>query len=411
MNNDFGHMNISRGLSVIVFALSIQISHSQGLSLTEPQRLYERAVDYYDKEDFVNAYHSVQKSIELAPANTEAYLLRARLHEFNREYDKALPDYTVYIERRTEQQLDIYEALFLRAQLYHKTSRYEEALADFKRLLKLKPRETNVILYRQTRFEPGIDRIMTAHQHVRDDIYQYMGLCYLEMKQYPNAVLMFDSAIFINPRDADYYYHKGFALQQSALTALAIKQYHAALGLEENHAAAVQQLALLEDGENTLERLSAGIEVNPTYPYSYFQRAQIYMAQNNNKLALDDYNRGIELLGKDSDVFVNRALLKEKLRDFDGAEQDYLKAIDIQVNNEKAYLNLANLYVKRRQYQESIPYYNLAIFYYPAYALAYFNRSIANYYLRNLDSACADLTRALELGYQTPENMAKEFCK
>ena len=77
---------------------------------------------------------------------------------------------------------------------------------------------------------------------------------------------------------------------------------------------------------------------------------------------------------------------------------------------EEAYLNRGNLYMKMEQYDKALRDYNTAIFYYPKYSVAYYNRGIANYNIGKKDEACLDISKSRDLGYEKARDTLGKMC-
>jgi len=397
---------------LLVFITSGRPGFCQGKYISEYERLYERALAYYEQEDLENALTSINKSIEVYPGNSAAYLLKAQVLESKKRFDEALLNYNLYLEWEPDNK----HAVFMKSLLLYRLNRFDEAITDFKRILNLKSTETNVILYKQTKFESGVNEIFTTEKNNNDYIYHYIALCFIGLEMYQQASQFLDSAILQNAFDPDYYYHRGLAKEKSGNLMDAISDYQNCLKINPEHAYAKYHLTSLsrnndENSESYIILLNENILLNPEYPYPYLERAYHFMRNKNYAAALQDFNSAISRTSEDSDAYLNRGIVKEHLKDFKGAEKDYLSAIKLEIDNEKAYLNLGNLYVNTKQYEKSLYYYGLAIFYRGDYALAYYNRAIAYYYLKQNNLACEDLTKARILLYEPAESTYARMCQ
>jgi len=75
-------------------------------------------------------------------------------------------------------------------------------------------------------------------------------------------------------------------------------------------------------------------------------------------------------------AYYNRGNIKNRMRDFEGAIQDYTTAMTLQ----------------------------------PNFAEAFYNRALTLIYLKNTKDACLDLSKAGELGVQDAYNVIKRYC-
>ena len=117
--------------------------------------------------------------------------------------------------------------------------------------------------------------------------------------------------------------------------------------------------------------------------------------------------------GQTASEYFKRAYYKKS--DHYGAISDYIKAIELNPNNDEmsyinnngeklyfsnhhAYYNIGVYKAKLKDYNGAISDYTKAIELNPNYTKAYYNRGIAKENLGDLNGACADWKKAAELG-------------
>jgi len=101
---------------------------------------------------------------------------------------------------------------------------------------------------------------------------------------------------------------------------------------------------------------------------------------------------------KETQKYLNSALVKIDNSDFDGALNDLNKAIELSPKNFKLYFTRGNTYFNKQQYNNAIADYDKAIALNEKYTDAYFNRGNTYQLLNNNDKACADYITAYKLG-------------
>ena len=134
---------------------------------------------------------------------------------------------------------------------------------------------------------------------------------------------------------------------------------------------------------------------NPEEPVGYAFKGR---EQNSPKRELFYYDKAISLLStEDVNLFFNRAAAKYDLRDFNGALEDYNKAISLEDEG-------ADIYCNRAKTKMKLGYKNLAILDFDkAIALERFNdtfyleRAIAKAECSNLEGSLRDLDKAISL--------------
>ncbi len=92
-----------------------------------------------------------------------------------------------------------------------------------------------------------------------------------------------------------------------------------------------------------VEDYNKAIELNPKDAASYLNRGRAYSGKKNYDLAILDYNKTIELNPQDSTAYFNRGDAYEKKGNVQQAVGDYQKAVGLDAGNEPAKNNLKRL--------------------------------------------------------------------
>ncbi|MDY7004192.1 MAG: tetratricopeptide repeat protein [Cyanobacteriota bacterium] len=93
----------------------------------------------------------------------------------------------------------------------------------------------------------------------------------------------------------------------------------------------------------------------------FYQKGLKEYEQQNYQLALVEFNRAIEIEKGNSDVYIYRGDVKEKLEDYQGAIDDYNQAIKLDATHPKAYYRRGNVLRKIGDNWGAIADYNQAI--------------------------------------------------
>ena len=139
------------------------------------------------------------------------------------------------------------------------------------------------------------------------------------------------------------------------------------------------------------------IELNPKDALAYFNRGNAKIRKGELEEAMTDYNRAIELNPQYTQAYYNRGNAKRDKGDLDGAIADYNHAIELEPQSAKAYYNRGNVARMKGALDGAIADYNRAIELNPQDADAYYNRGLATKDKGDLDGAIADYNRAIEL--------------
>jgi Tetratricopeptide repeat len=111
------------------------------------------------------------------------------------------------------------------------------------------------------------------------------------------------------------------------------------------------------------------------------------------------------------DAYYNRGCAKDELKDYEGAINDYTKAIEFGSNHSEEYLNRGLAKYELHLFQEAIKDYDKAIEIDPEKGTAYFGRGNAKYQIGDKENACLDWSKAAKLGLFLADEMITKYCK
>lgn len=142
-----------------------------------------------------------------------------------------------------------------------------------------------------------------------------------------------------------------------------------------------------------------------------FQQARLAQAQGNLPKALNLYNKLIRQNPQHAAALTNRGLVwelmpakdaAEKTKNKQYAEQDYLRALEINPDQPETYNNLGALYIDMHRNGDAILYLNEALVRNPTYFRALLNRANAHTNLGEFSEALNDFDRASQLKPNDP---------
>ena len=108
----------------------------------------------------------------------------------------------------------------------------------------------------------------------------------------------------------------------------------------------------------------------------YLNRGVSKANLQNDKGAIADYTKSIELIPTNATTYCIRGVSKTNLQDYRGANADFTKAIELD----------------------------------PNYADAYYNRGAAKLNVGQKNSGCLDLSKAGELGHEQAYDTIRDYC-
>jgi len=373
--------------------------------------LHQEAEEALSKKQLIRSLEILNECLRVNPYFYDAYYTRGLVREQLTQFDEALTDYNIYLERMPEHA----EALFSRATLRYKLGQYELAKADFIKVLGLSNGETTTVFFQQDQYSPSTTKIFTTQGSNKAYILNYIGLTETKLKNYETAIEVLDSAISLNPKDADQFVNRGLAKENNQDKVGAIEDYHLALAINPEHGLAQHNLVALNGMQGTTEDsqklLVESIERNPGLPYAHAQLAFSKFSAGDFIGALEEYDLAIDIDSTDVNYLLNRGLVKEKLKDYKGSITDFTKAISLKPDYESAWFNRGNVFTKIEGLEEAIEDYSMAIFYNPNYAAAYYNRALNRNKLGLNKEACEDLRKAEAFGQPVGVKVKSTICK
>lgn len=145
------------------------------------------------------------------------------------------------------------EVLFERAVLRFEGQQWLPARQDFLKLLTMPPGETNTVRYSQEQHNGGTVRITTRHSDAKDYIYNYLGLCESNLKRFTQALAWMDSAVKVAPENPLYWINRSQVRSRASDNKGALTDLQKALELDPENGLALHNLALLKKSDGDAE--------------------------------------------------------------------------------------------------------------------------------------------------------------
>ena len=274
-----------------------------------------QARQFAASNDIEAAIRTLDIAIEKEPANQEARQLRGDLYYKKNDLDKAMADYA---ELRSE--------------------KGEQMAARSKTPPVLRDSEATEQM-RQARMEEDSGQIETALRRYNAVLTweissttaslgcQNRGNLYSRKGEIEIALIDYQQAIRLNPRNAGAYTNRGFALSQQGDQEAAIRDFDEALHFEPNlyqafynRGLAYRALGDLEKAESDLDRT---IALNPDFALAHVNRAALYAQKKRFAEAAAGYKAAMKVDSTMPEPFIGLAFLS--LHDGKQAEAaDYL---------------------------------------------------------------------------------------
>jgi tetratricopeptide (TPR) repeat protein len=370
---------------------------------------YQKGEEAMDAQSDKTALAHLNECLRINPYFMDAYYLRAQVRESLGDSKGALTDFNIYLEARPRDT----DAMFSRALLRYQYKQWAMARQDFLKLLVSPPSETKSIFF-------AVDKesdtpVMSTQSNITSTILNYLGLIDTKMKNYARAVSYLDSAVHLDPKNAEFFINRGWARQSMLDTVRALADYQQALTLNAEGSLARHNIAVLSAKKGNLKEverlLTEAIERSPDDAHYYTARAINYTAQGDMQKALADYGSALHYDPADADLWLRRGMLKFKMKDFNGALEDYTQSIKLKDDNEKTWVQRGDLMMAMNRVKEAIEDYTIAITHTPDFGHAYYQRALAHQKGGENKAACQDMKQAQTLNVKVDDELKNKICK
>jgi Tfp pilus assembly protein PilF len=126
------------------------------------------------------------------------------------------------------------------------------------------------------------------------------------------------------------------------------------------HFTKARELVTQNKLNEALESINKCLEITPEHPDALSQRGVIYFHLKKEDLALMDMDRAVTLDASNAYRYSSRAYIRAAYKDIEGAESDYLKAIELDPKDEIAYNNYGLLLENRGHVELAKKHYTKA---------------------------------------------------
>ena len=164
--------------------------------------------------------------------------------------------------------------------------------------------------------------------------------------------------------------------------------------------------SLIKQYTNAVNTYSEAIELNPTNPFLYLNRATTRAEMIDFISSIDNSYQSITL---DSDPAKRLHNTGTRTYSYDEAIEDMNKVIKLYPDFAEGYYNRANLMAISGQLPEAYDDYTRAIELEPSLGEAYYNRGLVQIFMKDTRKGCMDLSKAGELGIEAAYDVLRQF--
>ena len=254
-----------------------------------------------------------------------------------------------------------------------KQGRGEEAISFYQNALKLRPHYASAHfglaneLVEKGEIEEGIDHYYQALKYKPEyaEAHNNLAIIFLNSGETEKAIKHYIAALQIDPGLVEAYSNLGIALMQQGKIEAAISQFRKAIQLNPGFIKAQNNLqralAIQNELETEISRMQELLRDNPENFELHFQLGNLYFRKGEQKQAIKQYKKTLQLNPKFVPALNNLALVT-------AANQEYYKALTIFFDmleylpdDAEVHYNIACMYSRLRRVDESIEWLKKAI--------------------------------------------------
>lgn len=396
----FGAMTFARN---IVWDTAISLWNDTIEKAPNKQRSYNnRGLHYYMQREYDKAIQDYSRGLEIDHDNELLLKNRAKAYLADGKPNLALVDlknFLKYYPKQHEVMLEIADAYMLKDEP-------DEAMKFYNRYINKNPESAKGFIARGNAFhrfgniqDAIIDLTIATEMDTTDvTAYKSLGYVFFSQKDMNNALINYQKAESINENDWGTQMMLGMINADLNNNDLAIKHFNRAVELAPNESDVYMRrgeyLLRLKNYTGAIENLHKANELNPDNKEIYKILIDAYGMSGNQKKMISTVNDAISKWPDNPEFYYISGNVYSSLGDVVKASEAYQKSLELNPDSPKVLVSFAGLLLKAEKYQESISKINKAIELKPA-AIPYFMRAKVYEKMGNLAQAKSDLNTAL----------------
>lgn len=394
----------------------------------------ENQADFYIerskfKDDVLNddpgAINDCEKAISLNPLNGMYYFMKSRPLFDLQEFEKVIENCNKAIQLDS----NLGDAYVMRANVEDMFGLMNDAIADYEKAISIKPNDLDafnqlLILYGSRYMYK--DALKAANRYLLLDSSNYEMISNrakinFSLNDLTATMRDIERLKAIDPKNSFGFYFSGFIHDSIGNKNLACQNMLIASNLNsiQAHEYVFKKCSELMDPKayklekifyeavelenqrkfpEAIKKYDELIGLAPDSAVFYYNRGKIKRHLEMHLEAIKDYNLAIAKYPNEVSFWVSRAISEYYSKDTLGAIATYKRSIEIDPLYAMSYFNLASLLFELKNYQESIKYLDLAIFYQADYVKAHLLLGECYVSIKNYTKACEVFKRAEDRG-------------
>ncbi|MFO7668834.1 MAG: tetratricopeptide repeat protein [Bacteroidales bacterium] len=246
----------------------------------------------------------------------------------------------------------------------------------------------------------AFSQISFSERRQRDQVY-HDGVSLILKEEFEMASAKLTESLEIDPAFAPAYLQRGRILIQWGSMDRAMGDLDSAIRFDPGLGEAFFYKGYIMFGSDTtgMDADLFDLAISKGYhdPYAYYFRGLTGIRDGFDGKAINDMSQAIVLKSDFALAYHERAGIKRRMGDLQGAHFDYRTATEYDPGFALAYNNLGSVKILLGDYEGAIEQYTKALELNPKMVLALNNRGYASYFLGNLDAAMDDFDIAINL--------------
>lgn len=231
--------------------------------------------------------------------------------------------------------------------------------------------------------------------------YNNRGIAYERAGKHDLALKDFTAALSLEQGSPFTHNNRGMLFLDSGQPDLALSDFNSAIAQDPSFAKAYanrgKAYRMLGKREEALQDYTKALQLQPDFAGAYLIRGVMFGEEGDHERAIEEFTLAVKADPYYSDAYTARGLSYEQSGQFERAIEDLDRAVSLKPSNVDAYLNRGVTYVRMNKYERAIEDYDRAIDLSPSDFLLYCNRGMAFREMGRLDDAIKDYTHALSL--------------
>lgn len=213
------------------------------------------------------------------------------------------------------------------------------------------------------------------------------------LADYQKAFSIDPSLAFAHENLGDYYYGIGDSEK-------ALEEFQAAIAIDQGRGSSWSGMSEALWGlgryDDCIQAATTAIKYDSTYWYAYAYRADCYLAEDENYVAIADYKVYLDHFPQDNIAWYNYGIALKNFGQLQDALTAYTKALELDPTYYEADINRGNVYIQLEEYNQALDDFNAALQYGDIPA-AYSGRGYVYYYWKQYDRAIKEFQTSVSM--------------